>query len=34
MSKTTKIKEVSRGPEFSIDAMLLMMVQSRTETPR
>jgi hypothetical protein len=34
MSKTTKIKEVSRGPESSIDAMLLMKVQSRTETPR
>ena len=34
MSKTIKIKEVSRGPESSIDAMLLMKVQSRTETPR
>jgi hypothetical protein len=37
MSKTTTTttKEVSRGPESSIDAMLLMMnVQSRTETPR
>jgi hypothetical protein len=34
MSKTTKRKEVSQGPESSIDAMLLMKVQSRTKTPR
>jgi hypothetical protein len=34
MSKRKKRKEVSRGPESSIDAMLLMKVQSRTETPR
>jgi hypothetical protein len=34
MSKTTKIKEVSQGPESNIEAMLLMKVQSRTETPR
>jgi hypothetical protein len=27
-------KEVSRGPESSIDAMLLMKVHGRTETPR
>jgi hypothetical protein len=27
-------KEVSQGPESSIDAMLLMKVQSRTETQR
>jgi hypothetical protein len=34
-SKTTKKeKEVSRGPESSIDAMLLMKAQSRAETPR
>ncbi len=33
MSKTTQ-KEVSRGPESSIDAMLLMKVHGRTETPR
>jgi hypothetical protein len=34
MSKTKTKKEVSLGPESSIDAMLLMKVQSRTETPR
>jgi hypothetical protein len=34
MSKTTKRKEVSRGPESSIDAMLLMKVHGRTKTPR
>jgi hypothetical protein len=34
MSRTTKIKEVSRGLESSIDAMLLMKVHGRTETPR
>jgi hypothetical protein len=35
MSKTTKTKEVSRGPESSIEAMMLLMkVRGRTETPR
>jgi hypothetical protein len=33
-SETTKMKELSRGPESSIDAMLLMKAQSRAETPR
>jgi hypothetical protein len=32
--KQQKEKEVSRGLESSINAMLLMMAQSRAETPR
>jgi hypothetical protein len=34
ISKKEKEKEVSRGQESSIDAMLPMMTQSRVETPR
>jgi hypothetical protein len=32
--KQQKYKEASRGPESSIDAMLLMKVHGRTDTPR